>query len=91
MTDYSYVTGQLGSEMAVEGWFSVKGGDTLEVFSFDQTVRGETRSPGALLKSVTLEKGDDPRMLALKVLRDRAAATRKSHTGPLRYPDLGWF
>jgi hypothetical protein len=25
MADHTYVTGQLGSEMAVEGWYSVKG------------------------------------------------------------------
>jgi hypothetical protein len=89
MSDYTYVTGQLGSDSAVEGWWAVKG-DTLEIFGFEQTVRGETRSPGGLLKSVTLEEGDDPRLIALKVLRDRAPRRNRS-TGPLQYPDLGWF
>jgi hypothetical protein len=92
MTDYSYVTGQLGSESAVEGWWAVKG-DTLEVYSFQQTVHGQTRSPGCLLKSVQLEDGDDPRLIALKLLRDKATTGRGyfGATGPLRYPDAGWF
>jgi hypothetical protein len=57
MSDYSYVIGQLGSELAVEGFYRVVG-DEVEVYSFEQTVRGETRSPGGLLKSVQLEEGD---------------------------------
>jgi hypothetical protein len=89
MSEPKYITGQLGETQAVEGWFSVKG-DKVEVYSFEQTVRGETRSPGGLLKSVTLEEGEDPRMVALKVLRDRAPS-RNRNTGPLQYPDLGWF
>jgi hypothetical protein len=75
--------------LAVEGFYRVVG-DEVEVYSFQQTGRGETRSPGGLLKSVQLEEGDDPRMVALKVLRDRAPSRNRS-TGPLQYPDLGWF
>jgi hypothetical protein len=89
MTDYSYVTGQLGSELAVEGFFRVVR-DEVEVYSFEQTVRGETRSPGGLLKSQQLEEGDDPKIVALRVLRDRASRRDRSR-GPLQYPNLGWF
>jgi hypothetical protein len=96
MADYTYVTGPAGETSAVEGWYSVEG-DTLEVYGFEKQVteRGSTfvKQPGVLLKSVTLEEGDNPKAVALKVLRDRALATRgyPGATGPLQYPDLGWF
>jgi hypothetical protein len=90
---YKYVTGPAGETSAVEGWLKVEG-ETLEVYSFEKTVteRGSTfiKQPGVLLKSVTLEEGDNPKAVALKVLRDRAPS-RKPHEGPLQYPDLGWF
>jgi hypothetical protein len=91
MSEPKYITGMLGSEQAVEGWWVVKGNE-VEVYGFEQTVKGETRSPGALIKSVQLEEGDDPRMIALKVLRDKATSGRGyfGATGKLPYRDE-WF
>jgi hypothetical protein len=67
MSEPKYITGPLGLEQAGEGFYRVVG-DEVEVYGFQQTVRGETSSPGSLLKSVQLEEGDDPRMIALKVV-----------------------
>jgi hypothetical protein len=92
MSEPKYITGMLGSEQAVEGFWRVVG-DKVEVYGFEQTVKGVTSSPGALLKSQQLEEGDDPRMVALKVLRDKATSGRGyfGATGKLPYKDLGFF
>jgi hypothetical protein len=91
---YAYVTGPAGETSAVEGWYRVIDGE-VEVYSFEKQVteRGSTfvKQPGIIIKTVRLEEGDIPKAVALKVLRDRAAAGRRPHEGPLNYPDLGWF
>jgi hypothetical protein len=92
MAEPKYITGLLGSEQAVEGFWRVVG-DKVEVYAFQQTVKGVTSSPGALLKSQQLDEGDDPRMVALKVLRGKATTGRGYYgaTGPLPYRDEGFF
>jgi hypothetical protein len=91
-----YITGPLGETSAVEGWYSVKG-DTLTVYGFEKTVteRGSTStvSPGVVIKTITLEKGDDPRSIAIRALQKHSLSRRGHYgaTGPLKYPDQGWF
>jgi hypothetical protein len=96
MTEPKYVTGALGETAACEGWYSVEG-DTLTVYSFEKTIttRGSTFvvSPGVAIKTITLEEGDDPRLIALKALQKHSLSRRGHYgaTGKIDYPSQGWF
>jgi hypothetical protein len=85
-----YITAPFGADRAVEG-FLEPDGDRVKVFSF-QSWRGDALySPGECIGSTEIREGETARTAAVRVLKDVQAATRRPHTGPLQYPDLGWF
>jgi hypothetical protein len=83
-----YVTAPY-ADRAVEGFFGPDG-DRVKVFSFQSWRGDKLYSPGECIGSTEIREGETARTAAIRVLRDMAAAARKSSSGPIDYPPGPW-